>query len=121
MRRLQREETIMRSTRMWAITLLCVGWAVPAAAQMSKERESECQSMVLKYMSVLVGIIKESKPSGACALANWLKNRNEEVLRMYNAEPEDCRRTDLGKNLDKTLKVRISQEANMSKRHCRRK
>jgi cytochrome c556 len=112
----------MRATWMpLMIALVCACGAVPAAAQMTKERESECQSMVLKYMSVLVGIIKESKPSGACALANWLKNRNEEVLRMYNAEPEDCRKTDLGKNLDKTLKVRISQEANMSKRHCRRK
>ena len=40
-------------------------------------------------------------------------------LRMYNTEPEECRKSDVGKNLDKTLKARISQEAGMTKRHCR--
>jgi hypothetical protein len=112
---------IMRATWMLAVALVCAGWAMPAAAEMTKERESECNGIVLKYMGVLVGIIKEAKPTGKCAIANWLKNRNEEVLRMYSAEPEDCRKSDLGKNLDKTLKVRIRQEADMSKRHCRRK
>jgi hypothetical protein len=106
---------------MLAMALVCVSWTLPAAAQMTKERESECQSLVLKYLSLLTDMIKESKPSGACALASWLKNRHEEQLRMYSAEPEDCRKTELGKNLDKTLKTRVRQETNMSKRHCRRK
>jgi hypothetical protein len=100
---------------------VCAGWAAPATAQLTKERENECHEIILKHMNVLVGMIKEAKPSGKCALANWLKNRTEEVMRMYDAEPEDCRKTDLGKNLDKTLKARIRQEAGMSKRHCRGK
>jgi hypothetical protein len=62
----------------------------------------------------------EAKPTGACPLARWAKNRHEEILRMYNEEPAECRTTDLGKNLEKTLKVWISQEDNMSKKHCRR-
>jgi hypothetical protein len=112
---------IMRAKRMLAISLLCVGWTLPAAAQMSKDRENECSGINLKHMGLLVGIIKESKPTGACALANWLKNRYEEISRMYGAEPEDCRKTEIGKKLDQTIKVRIHQEANMAKRHCRRR
>jgi hypothetical protein len=88
---------------------------------MSKERESECSGINLKHMGLLVGVIKASKPTGACALANWLKNRYEEMSRMYGAEPEDCRNTEIGKKLDQTIKARIRQEAGMAKRHCRRK
>jgi len=40
---------------------------------------------------------------------------------MYNEEPAECKTTDLGKNLEKTLKVRISQEDSASRRSCRRK
>ena len=76
--------------------------------------------MVMKYMNVLTGTLKEPKPAGACPLAKWAKNRHEEILRMYSQEPAECRTTDLGKDLEKTLKVRISQEDGMSKKHCRR-
>jgi hypothetical protein len=108
----------MRSTRVWAITLMCAGLAVPAAAQ--TKRESECLDIVSKHLD-MTGTLKETKPTGACALANWSRDRHEEILRVYATEPEECRKTDLGKKVESTLKARIRQETNMAKRHCRRK
>jgi hypothetical protein len=100
-----------------ALGLVSAGWTMPAHAQ--PKTETECFDVIEKYLKVLGDILKESKPSGACALAKQAKTRHEEVLRMYNTEPEECRKSDLGKNLDKTLKTRVSQEAGMVKRRCR--
>jgi hypothetical protein len=91
---------------------------VPANAQ--QKTEDECLDIVSKYIEVLAGTLRETKPAGACPLARWAKTRHEEILRMYNEEPAECKTTDLGKNLERTLKVRISQEDSLSKRHCRR-
>jgi hypothetical protein len=109
----------MRAACVLAIALVCPAWAVPATAE--TRMSNECLDVVSKYLNAMGGMLKEAKPSGACALANWAKNRFEELSRGYNAEPEECRKTDLGKNVEKTLKVRLRQETNMSKRHCRRK
>ena len=100
-----------------ALGLISAVWTMPAQAQ--PKSESECLDVIDKYIKVLMDTLKESKPTGACALAKHAKNRHEEILRMYNTEPEECRKSDVGKNLDKTLKTRISQEAGMTKRHCR--
>jgi hypothetical protein len=108
----------MRAVWILAIALVCA-WSASAAAE--TPTDTECRGIILKYMGLLVGITKEEKPPGACALANWLKNRYEEMSRMYGAEPEQCRNSEIGKKLDQTFKIRIRQEAGMSKRHCRRK
>jgi hypothetical protein len=108
----------MRTTSMSAAILAIVLSAAPAGAQ--KKTEDECLDVISKYIEVLGGTLREAKPSGACALARWAKNRHEEILRMYNEEPAECKTTDLGKNLEKTLKVRISQEDSASRRSCRR-
>ncbi len=108
----------MRTTSMLAVVTLIAVSAVPVGAQ--EKSESECLDVISKYIEVLGGTLREAKPSGACALAMWAKNRHEEILRMYNAEPAECRTTDLGKNLEKTLKVRISQEDSARRKSCRR-
>ena len=108
----------MRATLILAIVLGTTGWTVPANAE--QKTDIECMDMVSKYMKVLTGTLSEAKPSGACPLAKWAKNRHEEILRMYGQEPEECRKTDLGKDLEKTLKVRISQEDREAKKSCRR-
>jgi hypothetical protein len=108
----------MRTTLMSAVVVVIAVSAVPAGAQ--QKSESECLDVISKYIEVLGGTLREAKPSGACALARWGKNRHEEILRMYNEEPAECRTTDLGKNLEKTLKVRISQEDGARRKSCRR-
>jgi hypothetical protein len=108
----------MRTTLMLAAIVAIALSAAPAGAQ--KKTEDECLDVISKYIEVLGGTLREAKPSGACALARWAKNRHEEILRMYNEEPAECKTTDLGKNLEKTLKVRISQEDSASRRSCRR-
>jgi hypothetical protein len=108
----------MRATLMLAAIAAIALSAAHANAE--QKTEDECVDIVSKYIEVLGGTLREAKPSGACALARWSKNRHEEILRMYNAEPAECRTTDLGKNLEKTLKVRISQEDSASKKSCRR-
>jgi hypothetical protein len=109
----------MRGILLFAIVLTSTAWMTAAKAE-GEKTESECLDIVDKYLKVLTGTLSEAKPSGACALAKWAKNRNEEILRMYSQEPNECRKSDLGKNLEKTLKVRISQEDRASKRDCRR-
>jgi hypothetical protein len=108
----------MRTTLMLAVVVVIAVSAVPAGAQ--EKSENDCLDVVSKYIEVLGGTLREAKPSGACALARWAKNRHEEILRMYNTEPAECRATDLGKNLEKTLKVRISQEDSARRKSCRR-
>ena len=108
----------MRAQLMVTIVLMTAGWALPADAQ--QKVDNDCLDIVSKHLKVLTGTLSEAKPAGACALAKWAKTRHEEILRAYSAEPEDCRKSELGKNLEKTLKVRIRQETNMSKKHCRR-
>jgi hypothetical protein len=109
----------MRVTLLLAAILATSVLTDPANAQ--KKTEDECLDIIEKYLGVLAGTLRETKPTGACALARWGKDRHEEILRMYSQEPDECRATELGKNLEKTLKVRISQEDSQSKRHCRRK
>ena len=91
---------------------------VPAQAQ---KTSNECLDIASKYLNVLGNLLKEPKPNGACALAKFLKGRHEEILKMYSAEPAECRASDLGKKLDNTLKTRVRQESNLAKRHCRRR
>jgi hypothetical protein len=108
----------MRTTLMLAVIVAIAASTVPADAQ--QKTESECLDIMDKYMAVLMGTLREAKPSGACALARFGKTRHEEILKMYSEEPAECRTTDLGKNLEKTLKVRISQEDREIKKSCRR-
>src|SRR5262245_8401571 len=108
----------MRTTLMLAAMAAIALSAAPAGAQ--KKTEDECLDVISKYIHVLGDNLREAKPSGACALARWGKKRHEEILRMYNEEPAECKTTDLGKNLEKTLKVRISQEDSASRKSCRR-
>jgi hypothetical protein len=108
----------MRAILLFAIVMTSAGWVISADAQ--EKTETDCLDVVSKYLKVLSGTLKEAKPTGACALAKWGKNRHEEILRMYGQEPDECRKSDLGKNLEKTLKVRISQEDGLSKKYCRR-
>ena len=109
----------MRATLLLTAVLATSVLTVPANAQ--KKTEDECLDIIEKYMGVLAGPLRETKPTGACALAKWGKDRHEEILRMYSQEPDECRTTELGKNLEKTLKVRISQEDSASRKSCRRK
>jgi hypothetical protein len=108
----------MRTTLM--LTVIVAIAVSTAQANAEEKKEVDCVDVVSKYIKVLGGTLREAKPSGACALAKWAKNRHEEILRMYNEEPAECKTTDLGKNLEKTLKVRISQEDREMKKSCRR-
>jgi hypothetical protein len=108
----------MQITLMLAIIVSIAVANLPANAQ--QKTQDECVDVVSKYIEVLAGTLRETKPTGACPLARWAKTRHEEILRMYNEEPAECRTSDLGKNLERTLKVRISQEDRLSKRHCLR-
>ena len=108
----------MRITLLLALTMTIAVSSVPAGAE--PKTESECLDIMDKYMKVLMDTLREAKPSGACALARWGKTRHEEILKMYNEEPAECRTNDLGKNLEKTLKVRINQEDREAKKSCRR-
>jgi hypothetical protein len=108
----------MRTTLMLAVIMTLAVSIVPAGAE--PKTESECLDIMDKYMKVLMDTLREPKPSGACALAKFGKTRHEEILKMYNEEPAECRTTDTGKNLEKTLKVRISQEDREAKKSCRR-
>jgi hypothetical protein len=108
----------MRTTLIFAVIVAIGGWT--ACANAEEKKDADCMDMISKYIEVLGGTLREAKPSGACALAKWAKNRHEEILRMYNEEPAECKTTDLGKNLEKTLKVRISQEDREMKKSCRR-
>jgi hypothetical protein len=108
----------MRTTLMLAAIVATALLAAPAGAQ--QKTESECLDIMDKYMEALMNTLREAKPSGACALARFGKTRHEEILKMYSEEPAECRTSDLGKNLEKTLKVRISQEDREIKKSCRR-
>ena len=79
----------MRTTLMLAAFVAIALSVAPAAAQ--KKTEDECLDIISKYVEVLGGTLREAKPSGACALARWGKNRHEEILRMYNEEPAECK------------------------------
>ena len=107
----------MRAKWMLAVGLIAAGWSMPSYAEKS---ESDCLDITQKYINALGGLLREAKPKGRCALAEFGKKRHEELLREYNTEPEECRKTDLGKNLEKTLKVRVSQESRLAKKYCRR-
>ena len=108
----------MRTTPMLAVIMTIAASTVPAGAE--QKTESECLDIMDKYMEALMNTLREAKPSGACALARFGKTRHEEILKMYSEEPAECRTSDLGKNLEKTLKVRISQEDSAIKKSCRR-
>ena len=95
-----------------------------AFAQDSKKEEEEkvdCRTVVFKHLTALTdATIREQKPRGACALARWGVKRHQELLRSFNLEPEECRKSDLGKEHEKTLKIRISQETRETKKSCKR-
>jgi hypothetical protein len=110
----------MRALLLLAIAVTSAAWVAVAQAEEEGKSVSDCLDIVDKYIKVLTGVLSEPKPNGACALAKWGKSRHEEILRMYSQEPDWCRKSDIGKNLEKTLKVRVSQEDRASKRDCRR-
>jgi hypothetical protein len=92
-----------------------------AFAQEKEEEKVDCSSVVLKHLNALTdATVREQKPRGACALARWGVKRHQELLRSYGLEPEECRKSDLGKELEKTLKTRISQETRETKKSCKR-
>ena len=96
-----------------------------AAFAQDKEKEEEkvdCRTVVFKHLTALTdATIREQKPRGACALARWGVKRHEELLRSFHLEPEECRKSDLGKDVEKTLKTRIGQETRETKKSCKRR
>ena len=109
----------MRTTAMTVIGLIVLGLPMPSHAQ-AKDDDESCLDKMSKYTHVLVGTLREPKPRGECALSKWVIERHGEILRMYDAEPEECKKTDLGKNVERTVKSIIRQEtANLRKRSCR--
>jgi hypothetical protein len=114
----------MRIVATLAIALLVGGLCTAFAQQQTEEKKEEkvnCSDVVFKHLQALTdATVREQKPRGACAIARWGVQRHQELLRSFNLEPEECRKEALGKDLEKTLKVRISQETRLSKRHCKR-
>jgi hypothetical protein len=99
------------------IVVLAAGLGTSAGAQ----EKIDCLDRIGKLTTgSLGGLLSESKPSGRCPLAQWGVRRHNEILKMYNAEPDECKKTDLGKSLGKTLRSLISQHARDVRRYCRR-
>jgi hypothetical protein len=104
------------------VVLLVGLFASAAGAEENKEDEkADCQSRVMKHVLSLGDLLREQKPKGNCAIARWSIERHEEKLRIFNAEPEECRKTDLGKKYVSTVKSVIGQEQRTLKRSCKRK
>lgn len=106
--------------RIWILAPLLVTMASSQPAQAQKTT-NECLDIMSKYLNSLSNLLKEPKPNGACAVSKFLKGRQEDILKMYSAEPAECRSSELGKNLDNTLRTRVRQETNLVNKHCRRR
>ena len=104
------------------VALLFGFMGVAAFAQDKKEDEKvNCLDVASKHLRALTdATVREQKPRGACALARWGVQRHEELLRAFSIEPEECRKDELGKKAEDTLKSRIRDETRMRKRHCKR-
>jgi hypothetical protein len=112
----------MRIVTTLGMGLLVGAMSTAAFAQEKKEEEKvDCLDVASKHVRAIGGTLREQKPSGRCALAKWAVQRHEELLRSFNTESEECRNTELGKNIDKTLKHRIREEARDRKRYCKGK
>jgi hypothetical protein len=96
-----------------------VGVFATAAFAEEKKTERECDSIVTKHVIALADLLREPKPKGNCAIARWSIERHEEKLRIFGAEPDECKKTDLGKKFVSTVKSVIGQEQRTVKR-CKR-
>jgi hypothetical protein len=105
----------MRTAAMIVIGLIVFGLPTPSHAQ-AKDDDEDCLQKMSKYTGILVGTLSEPKPRGECALSAWVIQRHNEILRTYDAEPEECKKTELGKNVERTVKSVIRQETNNRRR-----
>ena len=105
----------MRSFWIAVLALAAVGLGGFARAQ----TQDECLDRISKLTFRLGDLLKESKPEGRCALAKWGVERHQELLKMYNLEPDACKKTDLGKKLRGTLQSLVQQQSRDRKRFCR--
>jgi len=113
----------MRAVTTLATALLLLGALGTAATAQDKKEEEKvnCLDVVSKHLHALTdATVREQKPRGACALARWGVQRHQELLKSFSIEPEECRKDELGKKVEDTLKSRIRDEIRMSKRHCKR-
>jgi hypothetical protein len=108
----------MRVATALATALLLGALSTLASAQ--DKTEEECLDITEKHIRAMAANLREQKPSGRCALAKWSLQRHQEMLRAFSIEPEECRKSQLGKKLEDTLKSRIREETASSKRHCKR-
>jgi hypothetical protein len=102
-----------------AALLVGIGGSV-AFAQDKAEEKVDCDDIVSKHILGLGDLLHEKKPRGECAMARWSIERHEEKLRSFNLEPEECRKTDLGKKFVSTVRSVIGQEQRARKRSCKR-
>ena len=111
----------MRIAVTLSVALLVAVSGVAAFGQEKKEEKVDCLDVVSKHLHALTdATVREQKPRGACALARWGVQRHEELMRAFSLEPEECRKDELGKKVEDTLKSRIRDETRMRKRHCKR-
>jgi hypothetical protein len=96
--------------------LLAAVFAEPTKAQ----TQDECVDRISKLTFKLSDLLTESKPDGRCALAKWGVERHQELLKMYNLEPDACKKSNLGKKLRRTLQSLVNQHSRDRTRFCRR-
>ena len=72
-----------------------------------------------KHIKVMTGHAQRSQACGRLRARQVGQDQHEEILRAYSAEPEKCRKGELGRRSQK-LEGANPQETNMSKKHCRR-
>jgi hypothetical protein len=107
---------------MRSIWIMAIAFAIGCATTSPASAElSDCDNRIIKFTGVLTGLIEESKPRDRCGLAQWGVRRYNEILKMYNAEPAECKKTDLGKTAGTTIRSLANQYARDRRRFCRRR
>ena len=108
----------MRIAAMLATGLVVLGSTMPSFGE-SKEVDRACLDKVSKHLMAMGNLMKEARPKGECAIAKWVIAKHTEILKMYGTEPEECRKTELGKKTQGALMSIIRQETSRRKRSCR--
>ncbi len=104
--------------RIW---ITAIAFALGCASTSASAQPTDCRDRIFKFTEVLTGLLEESKPSDRCGLAQWGVRRYNEILKMYNAEPAECKKTDLGKTAGTTIRSLANQYARERRRVCRRR